>query len=121
LLKVAREKSSSLSIPDLCGKAIEHWIGGRRFTCLEGLRARLPRLFVSRLRHTVSLSDYNAFGTLGEFGFFKGEFIRGHFAQLSHAMLYRRHQQALHGFGKASLLWAAERINALVQPKIRLK
>jgi NADH dehydrogenase len=35
-------------------------------------------------------------------------------------MLYRQHQQALHGFGKAMTLWTAERINALVQPKIRL-
>ncbi|KVK91046.1 NAD(P)/FAD-dependent oxidoreductase [Burkholderia sp. MSMB1498] len=68
----------------------------------------------------VSLSDYNAFGTLGQFGFFRGGFIKGRFAQLSHAMLYRQHQQALHGFGKSTLLWAAERINGLVQPKIRL-
>ncbi len=68
----------------------------------------------------VSLSDYNAFGTLGRFGFFRGGFIRGRFAQLSHAMLYRRHQQALHGMRKATLLWAAEQINGLVQPKIRL-
>ncbi|AXL51268.1 pyridine nucleotide-disulfide oxidoreductase [Paraburkholderia caffeinilytica] len=68
----------------------------------------------------VSLSDYGAFGTLGRFGFFPGGFIRGRFAQLSHAMLYRRHQQALHGFGRAGLLWTAEQINGLVQPKIRL-
>ncbi|MFM0739575.1 NAD(P)/FAD-dependent oxidoreductase [Paraburkholderia xenovorans] len=68
----------------------------------------------------VSLSDYNAFGTLGQFGFFRGGFIKGRFAQLSHAMLYRQHQQALHGFGKALMLWTAERINGLVQPKIRL-
>ena len=45
----------------------------------------------------VSLSDYNAFGTLGRFGFFKGGFIKGRFAQLSHALLYRRHQLSLHG------------------------
>ncbi|WP_323118128.1 NAD(P)/FAD-dependent oxidoreductase [Burkholderia alba] len=68
----------------------------------------------------VSLSDYNAFGTLGSFGFFRGGFIRGRFAQFSHAMLYRQHQQALHGFGKATLLWAAERINRAVQPSIRI-
>jgi len=35
-------------------------------------------------------------------------------------MLYRRHQQALDGFRKAPLLWTAERINGLVQPKIRM-
>ncbi|KVQ65372.1 NAD(P)/FAD-dependent oxidoreductase [Burkholderia territorii] len=68
----------------------------------------------------VSISDYDAFGTLGQFGFFRGGFIQGRFAQLSHLMLYRRHQQALHGFSKATLLWIAERINGCVQPRIRL-
>jgi NADH:ubiquinone reductase (H+-translocating) len=68
----------------------------------------------------VALSDYNAFGTLGRFGFFKGGFIKGRFAQLSHAMLYRRHQLSLHGPGRAALLWVADGINALVQPGIRI-
>ena len=68
----------------------------------------------------VALSEYNAFGRLGRFGFFKGGFIKGHFAQLSHAVLYRRHQLSLHGSFRAALLWLAERINALVQPSIRI-
>jgi len=68
----------------------------------------------------IALSDYNAFGTLGRFGFFTGRFIEGQFARLSHALLYRRHQVALHGPARAALLWLAEGINALVQPKIRL-
>ena len=68
----------------------------------------------------VALSDYNAFGRLGRFGVFKGGFIKGRFAQLSHAVLYRRHQLSLHGPTRASLLWLADRINALVQPKIRI-
>jgi NADH dehydrogenase len=68
----------------------------------------------------VALSEYNAFGTLGRFGFFKGGFIKGRFAQLSHAVLYRRHQLSLHGPVRAALLWLAERINALVQPTIRM-
>src|SRR5262249_16090215 len=68
----------------------------------------------------VALSDYNAFGTLGRFGFFKGGFIKGRFAQLSHAMLYRRHQLSLHGPGRATLLWMADGINALVEPDIRI-
>ena len=68
----------------------------------------------------VALSEYNAFGTLGRFGFFKGGFIKGRFAQLSHAVLYRRHQLELHGPFRAALLWLAERINALVQPSIRI-
>jgi NADH:ubiquinone reductase (H+-translocating) len=68
----------------------------------------------------VAISEYNAFGRLGHFGFFKGGFIKGRFAQLSHAVLYRRHQLSLHGPYRAALLWLAERINALVQPKIRI-
>src|SRR5262249_5715559 len=68
----------------------------------------------------VALSDYNAYGTLGRFGFFKGGFIKGRFAQLSHAMLYRSHQLSLHGPGRAALLWMAGGINALVEPDIRI-
>ncbi|MDR5777567.1 MULTISPECIES: NAD(P)/FAD-dependent oxidoreductase [unclassified Caballeronia] len=68
----------------------------------------------------VSLANYDAFGTLGQFGFFKGGFIHGRLAQLSHAELYRRHQRAVHGVGKAALLWGAEQLNRLAQPKIRL-
>ena len=68
----------------------------------------------------VALSGYNAFGRLGRFGFFKGGFIKGRFAQLSHAVLYRQHQLSLHGPYRAALLWLAERLNALVQPTIRI-
>lgn len=68
----------------------------------------------------VSLGEYNAFGTLGKFGFFKGGFIKGRFAQLSHALLYRRHQIELHGPTRSILLWGAERLGGLVQPRIRL-
>ncbi|RUL78823.1 NAD(P)/FAD-dependent oxidoreductase [Dyella choica] len=68
----------------------------------------------------VSLSDYDAFGRLGRVGFFPGGLIRGRLAQLSHVMLYRRHQLALHGLGRATLLWMAEQINRLAQPGIRL-
>src|SRR3546814_11621786 len=68
----------------------------------------------------VSLSDYNAFGTLGKFGFFKGGFIKGRFAQVSHALLYRRHQIQLHGLARSSLLWGAAGLNVLVRPRIRM-
>ena len=91
-------------------KHLPDWLGG----------SPLPTFAFRDLGALVSLSDYNAFGTLGQFGFFRGGFIKGRFAQLSHAMLYRQHQQALHGFRKASLLWSAERINGLVRPGIRL-
>ena len=80
----------------------------------------LPSFRFRDLGALVALSDYNAFGTLGRFGFFTGRFIKGQFARLSHALLYRRHQLALHGTARAALLWAAERINALVQPQIRI-
>ena len=68
----------------------------------------------------VALSDYNAFGTLGRFGFFRGGFIKGRFAQLSHAVLYRRHQLSLHGPWRFALLFLADQLNGLVQPKIRI-
>lgn len=88
------------------------------------LRAQSPRPIPPFRFHDlgslVSLSDYNAFGTLGRFGFFKGGFIKGRFAQLSHAVLYRRHQLSLHGPSRSTLLWLAERVNALVQPRIRI-
>ena len=59
----------------------------------------------------VSLGDYTAFGTLGRFGFFKGGFIRGRIAQFSHVMLYRSHQDRLHGFWKGGLLWLIDRMS----------
>ncbi|HVR48880.1 MAG TPA: NAD(P)/FAD-dependent oxidoreductase [Pseudorhodoferax sp.] len=68
----------------------------------------------------VSLGDYDAFGSLGQFGFFDGGIIRGRLAQLSHAMLYRSHQARLHGFWRGGLLWLADLINARVRPPIRL-
>ena len=65
----------------------------------------------------VSLSGYNAFGALGRFGFFKGGIVRGQFAQWSHAMLYRRHQHALHGFARATALLGAEKLGGLRGPR----
>ncbi|PND30105.1 FAD-dependent oxidoreductase [Achromobacter pulmonis] len=81
---------------------------------------RLPDFGFRDYGSLVSLGDYNAFGTLGRYGLFRGGFIQGRFAQFSHAMLYRRHQQALHGLPKATMLWLAERINGIVQPRIRM-
>lgn len=68
----------------------------------------------------VSLSDYDAYGSLGQFGFFKGTTIRGRLAQFSHAMLYRRHQTRLHGFWRGGLLWLVDRLNATARASIRL-
>jgi NADH dehydrogenase len=69
---------------------------------------------------SLSLSGYNAFGALGRFGFFKGGIVRGRFAQWSHAMLYRRHQHALHGYARATVLLGAEKLGGLRGPRIRL-
>jgi len=80
----------------------------------------LPPFNFRDLGSLVSLSDYNAFGTLGRFGFFPGGFVKGRFAQWSHALLYRSHQLSLHGPGRTALLWLAEWLNGLVNPKIRI-
>jgi NADH:ubiquinone reductase (H+-translocating) len=73
-----------------------------------------------RDRHAGAAISVPRSWPLGRFGFFKGGFIKGRFAQLSHGVLYRRHQLSLHGPYRAALLWLAERINALVQPRIRI-
>lgn len=68
----------------------------------------------------VSLGEYDAFGSLGQFGFLKGATIRGRLAQLSHAMLYRSHQTRLHGFWRGGLLWLVDGLNAHARASIRL-
>nr|WP_180166578.1 NAD(P)/FAD-dependent oxidoreductase [Stenotrophomonas sp. SbOxS2]NYT99430.1 NAD(P)/FAD-dependent oxidoreductase [Stenotrophomonas sp. SbOxS2] len=68
----------------------------------------------------VSLAEYDAYGSLGKFGFFKGTTIRGRLAQLGHVLLYRSHQARIHGFWSGSLLWLVDRLNARVRARIRL-
>ncbi|MGY0633426.1 NAD(P)/FAD-dependent oxidoreductase [Luteimonas sp. A478] len=68
----------------------------------------------------VSLADYDAFGSLGQFGLFNGLTIRGKLAQLSHVMLYRSHQARIHGFWRGGLLWLVDRLNSRVRASIRL-
>lgn len=68
----------------------------------------------------VSLGGYDAFGSLGKFGFFDDGFIHGRVAQLGIAMLYRRHQARLYGFWRGGLLWLVDLIDAKVRPAIRL-
>ena len=68
----------------------------------------------------VSLGGYDAFGSLGRFGFFDGGFIQGRVAQLGHALLYRSYQARLHGFWKGGLLWLADTIARRVRPAARL-
>jgi NADH:ubiquinone reductase (H+-translocating) len=68
----------------------------------------------------VSLGGYDAFGSLGRFGFFGGGFIRGRVAQLGHALLYLSYQTRLHGIWKGSLLWLADTVARRVRPAARL-
>lgn len=68
----------------------------------------------------VSLGHFDAYGSLGKFGFFKGGFIKGRVAQLSHVLLYRAHQSRLYGFWRGGLIWLVDLINKRVRPPIRL-
>ena len=53
----------------------------------------------------VSLGDYAAYGTLGNYGFFRGGVIRGRLAELGHAALYRQHQMDLTGLLRGGATW----------------
>ena len=68
----------------------------------------------------VSLGGYDAYGSLGKFGFYKGGFIRGRVAQIGHLLLYRRHQARIHGLWRAGLLWLSDLVAAGIRPRIRL-
>ena len=68
----------------------------------------------------VSLGEYDAFGSLGQFGLFNGLTFRGRLAQLSHVMLYRSHQARIHGFWRGGLLWLVDRLNSRLRASIRL-
>nr|WP_313372380.1 NAD(P)/FAD-dependent oxidoreductase [Brucella intermedia] len=85
---------------------------------LEG--SSIPPFVFRDFGALVSLSRYNAFGTLARRGLFKGGFIQGRFAQLSHAMLYRLHQIELFGVRRASLIWLADAISSVVRPSVRI-
>lgn len=80
----------------------------------------IPDFVYRDLGALVSLGDYDAYGSLGKFGLFKGITIRGRLAQLSHVMLYRSHQSRLHGFWRGGLLWLVDRINTRLRASIRL-
>ena len=85
------------------------------------LEGRPVRDFAYRdLGALVSLGDYDAFGSLGQFGLFNGVTFRGRLAQLSHVMLYRSHQTRIHGFWRGGLLWLVDRLNSRLRAPIRL-
>jgi NADH dehydrogenase len=67
----------------------------------------------------VALGRYDAYGSLGRVGIFKGGFIRGKIAQLGHALLYRRHQGRIHGMFRGSLIWLLDVLSRRVRPSGR--
>lgn len=87
-------------------------------TLIAGKRA--PDFRYHDFGSLVSLGGYDAYGSLGRFGLFKGGFIRGKVAQLGHAMLYRSFQARLHGFWRGGLLWLSDTLAARVRPSARL-
>jgi NADH dehydrogenase len=80
----------------------------------------VPAFAYRDLGSLVSLGDYDAFGSLGKVGLFKGVTIRGRLAQGGQALLYREHQVRLRGFWRGVLLWIVDAINGRVKPRIRL-
>ncbi|WP_377043965.1 NAD(P)/FAD-dependent oxidoreductase [Roseomonas elaeocarpi] len=68
----------------------------------------------------VSLGGYDAFGSLGRLGVLPGGFIEGRFAQFSYNMLYRQYQLVVHGPWRVPLIWAAEGLQRLAKPSVRL-
>lgn len=86
---------------------------------LQGKRC-LPDFVYRDSGSLVSLGEYDAFGSLGKFGFFKSVTIRGRLAQFSHLMLYRSHQARLYGFRRGSLLWLVDLLNARLRTRIRM-
>jgi len=67
----------------------------------------------------VALGGYNAYGSLGRVGMFKGGFLRGRIAQFGHALLYRRHQARIHGMFRGSLMWLVDTLARGVRPSGR--
>lgn len=102
--QVARQQAAHL------GKHLPGWLEG----------AALPPFEFRDLGSLVSLSNYNAYGTLGRYGLFKGRSIEGRFAQLTHAMLYRLHQAEIHGLARAAVIWLSDLIGGAVNYRIRI-
>ncbi len=80
----------------------------------------LARFAFRDMGSVVSLGDYAAYGTLGSYGVFRGGFLPGRVAQLSHAALYRMHQMDLEGVVRGGLGWLADDLGRLVRPGVRL-
>lgn len=70
----------------------------------------------------VSLSSYTAIGVLmGNLGRGSGNVnVQGWLARMAYISLYRLHQVALHGWGKALLLVVADKINHIIRPRLKM-
>ncbi len=82
--------------------------------------AAVPDFQYQNLGSMVSLGDYDAFASLGQFGLFRGLSLRGRLAQLSHVMLYRSHQARLYGYWRGSLIWLMDSLDGALRSSIRL-
>ena len=91
-------------------KHLPGWLGGQS----------IPAFAYHDFGALVSLAHYDAYGSLGQFGIFKGGSIKGRLAQLSHALLYRGHQARILGFWRGALVWLVDRLNRRLRPSIRL-
>lgn len=80
----------------------------------------MPSFEAKDMGALVTLGNYGAFGSLGQFGVFTGGFIQGRLAQFSHVMLYHSHRVRLHGFWRGSWFWLVDKINDWLRPTIRL-
>jgi NADH dehydrogenase len=67
----------------------------------------------------VSLGEYEAYGTLGSYGFLKGAAFKGWLAHMGHAALYRMHQLDINGLVRGALIWLAADLRRAVQPRVR--
>lgn len=82
--------------------------------------APVPDFVYKNRGSLVSLSEYGAYGSLGQVGLLRELRIRGRLAKFSHVLLYRSHQTRLHGLWRGSLLWLVDLINARLRASIRL-
>jgi NADH dehydrogenase len=85
----------------------------------SGITAPLPSFRYRERGALVSLADFNGWGTLGRYTFGGGR-LNGLFARLAHDLLYRQHQFGLFGPGLALATWAADELDRVVSPPVRL-
>lgn len=68
----------------------------------------------------VSLSHFQALGSLLDELLHKNWLVEGKVAHLAYASLYRQHQLVLHGFWKTFWIWLANLLEKRLKPKLKL-